>query len=88
MGLPYLAEQADEARAVLAVYSYQPAATEAAAAALFGEIGTPGRLPVELNRLAFGHGLDAPRREQAAAPTAHPREGGGGGVLHPERGAR
>ncbi len=58
MGLPYLAELADEARAVLAIYSYQPAATEAAAAALFGEIGTPGRLPVELNRLAFGHGLD------------------------------
>ncbi|WP_395838929.1 beta-N-acetylhexosaminidase [Archangium violaceum] len=54
MGLPYLAEQADEARAVLAVYSYQPAATEAAAAALFGEIGTPGRLPVGLNGLAFG----------------------------------
>jgi len=54
MGLPYLAELADEARAVLAIYSYQPAATEAAAAALFGEIGTPGRLPVELNRLAFG----------------------------------
>ncbi|WP_245918753.1 beta-N-acetylhexosaminidase [Melittangium boletus] len=65
MGLPYLAEQADEARAVLAVYSYQPAATEAAAAALFGEIGTPGRLPVGLSRLHFGHGLDAPRREQA-----------------------
>ncbi|WP_233262178.1 beta-N-acetylhexosaminidase [Vitiosangium sp. GDMCC 1.1324] len=67
MGLPYLAEQADEARAVLAVYSYQPAATEAAAAALFGEIGTPGRLPVGLSRLAFGHGLDAPRREERSA---------------------
>ncbi|MBM7119017.1 beta-N-acetylhexosaminidase [Archangium primigenium] len=65
MGLPYLAEQADEARAVLAVYSYQPSATEAAAAALFGEIGTPGRLPVGLSRLHFGAGLDAPRREQA-----------------------
>ncbi|MFL5356014.1 glycoside hydrolase family 3 protein [Archangium sp.] len=87
MGLPYLAEQADEARAVLAIYSYQPAATEAAAAALFGEIGTPGRLPVELNRLAFGHGLDAPRREQAAAPPTPPREGGGG-VLRSERSAR
>jgi beta-N-acetylhexosaminidase len=60
MGLPYLAEQADEARAVLAVYSHQPAATEAAAAALFGEIGTPGRLPVEVGRLASGHGLDSP----------------------------
>ena len=82
MGLPYLAEQADEARAVLAIYSYQPAATEAAAAALFGEIGTPGRLPVGLSRLAFGHGLDSPGpRRTAAAPAATPlqkeRKGGG-----------
>jgi len=69
MGLPYLAEQAGEARAVLAIYSYQPAATEAAAAALFGEIGTPGRLPVGLSQLAFGHGLDSPGpRRTAAAP--------------------
>ncbi|WP_239470067.1 glycoside hydrolase family 3 protein [Archangium violaceum] len=75
MGLPYLAELADEARAVLAIYSYQPVATEAAAAALFGEIGTPGRLPVGLSRLAFGHGLDAPR-------------GGGSGALRTERSAR
>ena len=67
MGLPYLAELADEARAVLAVYSYQPAATEAAAAALFGEIGTPGRLPVELNRLAFGHGLDGGNPSERSA---------------------
>ncbi|WP_309890176.1 glycoside hydrolase family 3 protein [Archangium sp.] len=67
MGLPYLAELADEARAVLAIYSYQPAATEAAAAALFGEIGTPGRLPVELNRLAFGHGLDAGNPSERSA---------------------
>jgi beta-N-acetylhexosaminidase len=58
MGLPYLAERVEEARAVLAVYSYQPAATEAAAAALFGEIGTPGRLPVGLEQLTFGHGLE------------------------------
>ena len=73
MGLPYLAEEADEARAVLAIYSYQPAATEAAAAALFGEIGTPGRLPVGLSRLAFGHGLDSPvPRRTAAAPAAAP----------------
>jgi beta-N-acetylhexosaminidase len=60
MGLPYFAELVDEARAVLAVYSYQPAATEAAAAALFGEIGTPGRLPVGLRTWAFGHGLEGP----------------------------
>ena len=74
LGLPYLAERALEARVVLAVYSSQPAATEAAAAALFGEIGTPGRLPVGLSRLTFGHGLEAPRREQArvGAPAPAP----------------
>jgi beta-N-acetylhexosaminidase len=58
MGLPYLAEMVDEARAVLAVYSYQPASTAAATAALFGEIGTPGRLPVNLRMFNFGHGLN------------------------------
>ncbi|ADO69422.1 beta-N-acetylhexosaminidase [Stigmatella aurantiaca] len=67
MGLPYLTEQVVEARAVLAVYSYQPAATDAAAAALFGEIGTPGRLPVNLRELHFGHGLELTGRKQAAA---------------------
>jgi beta-N-acetylhexosaminidase len=88
MGLPYLAESVDEARAVLAVYSYQPAATEAAAAALFGEIGTPGRLPVALHRLAFGHGLEAGGREQAAAAPPPRGTGGSGANLHPERSAR
>ncbi|WP_395854548.1 beta-N-acetylhexosaminidase [Cystobacter fuscus] len=78
MGLPYLAERATAARAVLAVYSYQPTATEAAAAALFGEIGTPGRLPVDLGRLTFGYGLEVPRRQQAAAPPAPRGEAGGG----------
>ncbi|WP_224243292.1 glycoside hydrolase family 3 protein [Hyalangium gracile] len=67
MGLPYLAELVDEARAVLAVYSYQPASTSAAAAALFGEIGTPGRLPVHLRSLSFGHGLDPVGQKQADA---------------------
>lgn len=57
MGLPYLAEMASEARAVLATYSYRPAVTEAAAAALFGEIDTPGRLPVSLKSMPFGHGI-------------------------------
>ncbi len=67
MGLPYLTERVEEARAVLAVYSYQPASTSAAAAALFGEIGTPGRLPVNLRRLTFGHGLNPVGQKQAAA---------------------
>jgi beta-N-acetylhexosaminidase len=68
MGLPYLAEMVDEARAVLAVYSYQPASTAAAAAALFGEIGTPGQLPVNLRMFHFGHGLNPVGQQQAAAP--------------------
>lgn len=59
MGLPYLVEQVDEARAVLAVYSYQDSSTEAAAAALFGEQQTSGRLPVTLSkRHQYGFGLD------------------------------
>ena len=66
MGLPYLAELADEARAVLAIYSYQPVATEAAAAALFGEIGTPGRLPVDLRQKQASGGAGAVHTERSA----------------------
>jgi beta-N-acetylhexosaminidase len=88
MGLPYHAERLDEARAVLAVYSYQPSATEAAAAALFGEIGTPGRLPVGLTRLAFGHGLEAVGRKQASAAPPPRGTSGSGANRHPEHGAR
>jgi beta-N-acetylhexosaminidase len=58
MGLPYLGAQVPEAKVVLAVYSYRESATEAAAAALFGEAGTPGKLPVALPRFPFGFGLD------------------------------
>lgn len=59
MGLPYLVEQVDDARAVLAVYSYQESSAEAAAAALLGEQPTPGRLPVTLDEtLTFGFGMD------------------------------
>jgi beta-N-acetylhexosaminidase len=47
-----------ESRVVLASYSYREAATEAAAAALLGEPGTPGRLPVTLPSVPCGHGLD------------------------------
>lgn len=58
MGLPYLAEQVPEAKAVLTLYSYRESSAAAAAAAIFGEQGTPGRLPVSLSRFRFGHGLD------------------------------
>jgi beta-N-acetylhexosaminidase len=58
MGLPYLGAQVPQANAVMAVYSFRESATEAAAAALFGEQGTPGRLPVALPRYPFGFGLD------------------------------
>jgi beta-N-acetylhexosaminidase len=58
LGNPYLAAQTHESKVVLATYSYREAATEAAVAAIAGEKGTPGRLPVTLPRLPFGHGLD------------------------------
>ena len=66
MGLPYLAELANEAKAVLALYSYRPSATEAAAAALFGEVGTSGKLPVTLKSMPFGHGLSGKTASGAA----------------------
>lgn len=59
MGLPYLASQLPQAKAVVLTYSYRDTAAEAAAAALFGEQGTPGRLPVALPRMPFGSGLDS-----------------------------
>lgn len=67
LGAPYLAAKVHEAKVVLATYSYREAATEAAAAALLGERGTPGKLPVTLPRLPFGHGLDPVGRRVAAA---------------------
>jgi beta-N-acetylhexosaminidase len=72
MGLPYLVERVPEAKAVLAVYSYRSSATEAAVASIFGEQGTPGRLPVSLSRYPFGHGLQlqAEREAPPSAPTA------------------
>ncbi|MBL8911456.1 MAG: glycoside hydrolase family 3 protein, partial [Archangium sp.] len=70
LGAPYLAGQVHEAKVVLATYSYRDAATEAAAAALMGEKGTPGKLPVALPRLPFGHGLDPVGHVAAATPAA------------------
>jgi beta-N-acetylhexosaminidase len=69
MGLPYLVERVPEAKAVLAVYSYRSSATEAAAASIFGEQGTPGKLPVSLTRYPFGYGLQL-QAERDAAPSA------------------
>lgn len=65
LGAPYLAAQVHASKVVLATYSYREAATEAVAAALLGEQGTPGRLPVALPRLPFGHGLDPVGRRVA-----------------------
>jgi len=71
MGLPYLVERVPEAKAVLAVYSYRSSATEAAVASIFGEQGTPGKLPVSLYRYPFGHGLQMQASLEApASPTA------------------
>jgi len=69
MGLPYLVERVPEAKAVLAVYSYRSSATEAAVASIFGEQGTPGKLPVSLNRYPFGHGLEMQAVREAPPPS-------------------
>jgi beta-N-acetylhexosaminidase len=71
LGLPYLAEQVTEARAVLVLYTYRASSAEAAAAAMFGERGTPGRLPVSLPHYPFGHGLD-PVGDATAKKAARP----------------
>lgn len=70
MGLPYLAELANEARAVMALYSYRPSVTEAAAAALFGETDTPGRLPVTLKSMPFGHGISKKTSSEVVRKTS------------------
>jgi beta-N-acetylhexosaminidase len=56
---------------VLALYTYRASSAEAAAAALFGEQGTPGRLPVSLPHYPFGHGLD-PVGDATAKKAARP----------------
>jgi beta-N-acetylhexosaminidase len=56
MGVPYLASQVPQAGTVIVVYSYRDSAAEAAVAALFGETGTPGRLPVAMPYAPFGAG--------------------------------
>ncbi len=68
MGLPYLVERVPEAKAVLAVYSYRSSATAAAVASIFGEQGTPGKLPVSLFRYPFGHGLQLQAELRAPPP--------------------
>lgn len=74
LGAPYLAAQVHEAKVVLATYSYRDAATEAAVAAIAGEKGTPGKLPVALPSLPFGHGLDPVGRSLAGKPPFSPPE--------------
>ncbi len=68
MGLPYLAVKVPQAAVVLTTYSYRDSAAEAATAALFGEQGTPGKLPVALPSMPFGFGLHpvTPANRQAS----------------------
>lgn len=69
MGAPYLLAQMHETGpTVVVVYSYRPAATAAAAAALLGEQGTPGRLPVALPGVPLGSGLDPLGSRSAERP--------------------
>lgn len=75
LGAPYLAAQVHESKVVLLTYSYREAATEAAVAAISGEKGTPGKLPVALPSMPFGHGLD-PVGRRLASQQAAPGPGG------------
>lgn len=78
LGAPYLATQVHErGTTVMLVYSYRPSATRAAAAALVGEQGTPGRLPVALPGAPLGFGLDpiGSRSARRAGPVASPLGG-------------
>ncbi len=75
LGAPYLAAQVHASKVVLLTYSYREAATEAAVAAIVGEKGTPGKLPVALPQLPFGHGLD-PVGRRLASQQAAPAPGG------------
>jgi beta-N-acetylhexosaminidase len=69
MGAPYLVSQMHETGpTVVVVYSYRPAATAAAAGALLGEHGTPGRLPVALPGAPLGFGLDPLGSRSAERP--------------------
>jgi beta-N-acetylhexosaminidase len=69
MGAPYLAAQVHEAgTSVVVVYSCRAAAAEAAVAAVLGEQGTPGRLPVALPAAPLGFGLDPVGSRSAARP--------------------
>ena len=63
MGVPYLAVQLEAASVILTTYSYRDSSAEAAIAALFGEQGTPGKLPVSLPQLPFGFGLNPVTRK-------------------------
>ncbi len=66
MGVPYLGAQVPEAKTVMVIYSARESATEAATAALFGEYGTPGKLPVSLQRMPFGFGINPVGEKRAA----------------------
>jgi beta-N-acetylhexosaminidase len=77
MGAPYLAAQVHGQATVLLVYSYRASAAEAAAGALLGELGTPGRLPVALPGSPLGSGLDpvGARAAMLRRPAARPPAG-------------
>ncbi|MBS1153347.1 MAG: Beta-hexosaminidase [Myxococcaceae bacterium] len=66
MGLPYLGAQMPDVKTVMVVYSSRETATEAATAALFGEYGTPGKLPVTMQKMPFGFGINPVGEKRAA----------------------
>ncbi len=66
MGVPYLGAQMPAVKTVMVVYSARESATEAAVAALFGEHGTPGKLPVSMYKMPFGFGINPVGEKRAA----------------------
>jgi beta-N-acetylhexosaminidase len=57
-GSPYFIRQFPRIDSYLCAYYHDVKAQAAAAKALFGEISTPGKLPVSIPGLySFGHGL-------------------------------
>jgi beta-N-acetylhexosaminidase len=64
---PYFLQDFPEVACYLCAYKDSPESQQAAAKALFGEIGFKGRLPVSLPGLyELGHGLELPARPAGA----------------------
>ncbi len=65
MGNPYLVRAYPWVQSFVAAFSTVPASEEAVVKAVYGEIGTPGRMPVSIPGVAaYGAGISPPRGAQ------------------------